>query len=157
MWCSILITGAKMSQVFPWTNKGCNVTCAFLLSRWRHLGWIISTGNNSSSAPEKAAFQAAYDSSFFLSFFFHVGMPTQPSQRGGSDKVAVRWLHQKPLTCSHRPHKWRRMRSWGSKEGCEREGRWRMSLMSSLTVTCGHESEVWKATTQRMSPTSACV
>lgn len=52
---------------FPWKNKGCSVTCAFLSSQWHHLCWIISTGNNCNSTPEKAAFQAGCDS--FFSFF----------------------------------------------------------------------------------------
>lgn len=69
--------------------------------------WLVDFGNNSNSTPEKAAFQAREQLlllSFF--FFFYVGMRFQRSQSGGSDKVAVRWLHQKPSTCSNRLHKW---------------------------------------------------
>lgn len=58
-----------MSEVFPWKNKGCNVTCAFPVKSVTSPGWIINIGHSNNPTPEKAASQAGGEhDSLFSSF-----------------------------------------------------------------------------------------
>lgn len=147
------------SPGLSYSNKGTNVTCAFLWTQWYHLDQIIDTGRDSNSTPEAAAFSRWVWQILFPSF--HVGMLFWWSQQGGSDKVVVGWLHQSPSTCSVRPHNRCTKRSMGKKKKKkkhlkERVGERRAWCFVWLWLV-GRKMNFRKATTQQGFATFACV